>query len=178
MNDYELLYLIGERNDDAHALLIRKYQPLIKSKLRYFKIRPSDYEDYLQEGNLVLALAIRKFNPVFGKTFTRFFELLLVRAIAAKMTPAHKQLIYFSEEMFDHVLVQETPRLRLLPKHIELAQQALNELEYKIFVAHYHESLGLDQIAHDHDLDVKKVYNCIYQIKRKLRECPEFLDNL
>lgn len=178
MNDYELLYLIGERNDDAHALLIRKYQPLIKSKLRYFKIRPSDYDDYLQEGNLVLALAIKKFNPVFGKTFTRFFELLLVRAIAAKMTPAHKQLLYFSEEMFDHVMVQETPRLRILPKHIEIAHRVLNELEYKIFLAHYQEANSLDGIAHDHDLDVKKVYNCIYQIKRKLRECPEFLDNL
>ena len=178
MNDYELLYLIGERNDDAHSLLVQKYQPLIKSKLRYFKIRPSDYDDYLQEGNLVLALAIKKFNPVFGKTFTRFFELLLVRAIAAKMTPSHKQVIYFSEDMFDHVMIQETPRLRILPKHMEIAKEVLNELEYKIFVAHYHEVRSLDRIAQDEGLGVKKVYNCIYQIKRKLRECPRFLDNL
>lgn len=178
MNDYELLYLIEERNDDAHALLIQKYQPLIKSKLRRFKIRPNEYDDYLQEGNLVLAVAIKKYNPRYGKTFTRFFELLLVRAISAKMTPSHKQLIYFSEEMFEHVFVQETPRPRLLDKHINLAREVLTELEFQIFIDHYRDVKPLDQIALYRHLDVKKVYNCIYQIKRKLRESPEFLDNL
>jgi RNA polymerase sporulation-specific sigma factor len=178
MNDYELLYLIGERNDDAHQLLIEKYQPLIKSKLYQFKIRSQDYEDYLQEGNLVLALAIKKFNPIYGKTFTRFFELLLVRAIGAKMVPAEKQLIYFSEEIFEHILVQESPRPRIRPTHVQIAKQLLFDHEYEVFLAHYEQGLGIARIAKALNIDSKKVYNTIYQIKRKLRESPEFLDNL
>lgn len=177
MNDYELLYLIGERNDDALALMIQKYQPLILSKLFHFKIRQSERDDYLQEGNMMLLHAIRIYNPAFAKTFTRFFELILTRKFISLMTPVHKQMIYFSEPLMEQFKVEEDVRLRLFPRHLTIAQQTLSAFEYQVFVRHYQEGKSIEDIATEHQHTAKKIYNTIYQIKLKLRQRPDFLDN-
>jgi RNA polymerase sporulation-specific sigma factor len=178
MNDYELLYLIGERNDDALTCMIEKYQPLILKKLFQFKIRPSERDDFVQEGNLMLLHAIKIFNPAYQKTFTRFFELILTRRFINLMTPSHKQMIYFTEELFDHIRVEETTRWRCQPAHHALAKATLNTLEYAVFVMYYQEGLELAFIATQHHVSIKKVYNTLYQIKSKLKLVPEFLDIL
>jgi RNA polymerase sporulation-specific sigma factor len=177
MNDYELLYLIGERNDDALALMVQKYQPLIISKLFHFNIRPSERDDYMQEGNMMLLHAIKVFNPVYQKTFTRFFELILTRKFMSLMTPAHKQMIYLSEELIDHLSVEEEPRWRLFPRHLTIAKATLKPLEYDVFVEHYQHGYSIEHIAITKQQSVKKIYNTLYQIKNKLRQSADFLDN-
>jgi RNA polymerase sporulation-specific sigma factor len=177
MNDYELLYLIGERNDDALALMVQKYQPLILSKLYHFKIRQSERDDYIQEGTMMLMHAIKVFDPKFQKTFTRFFELILTRKFMSLMTPAHKQMIYLSEELMDHLKVEEETRWRLFPRHIAIAKGVLNALEFDVFLQHYQQGLSIERIASHHQQSVKKIYNTLYQIKTKLRHSTDFLDN-
>ena len=178
MNDYELLYLIGERNEDALTLMIEKYQPLIASKCYHFKIRPSERDDFIQEGNLMLLHAMKIFDPSYQKTFTRFFELILTRKFMNLMTPSHKQPIYFSEELFDSMRVEEAVTWILKDDHLLIAKEALTDFEYQIFVDHYQQAQSISQIAKAQLVSVKKVYNTLYQIKNKLKLRPDFLDKL
>jgi RNA polymerase sporulation-specific sigma factor len=178
MNDYELLYLIGERNEDALALMVEKYQPLIVSKCYHFKIRPSERDDFVQEGNLMLLHALKIFDPSYQKSFTRFFELILTRKFMNLMTPSHKQMIYFSEELFESMRVEESVTWHLKDAHLAIAKDALTPLEYQIFVDHYQQALPISQIATSQMVSVKKVYNTLYQIKNKLKLRRDFLDKL
>jgi RNA polymerase sporulation-specific sigma factor len=178
MNDYELLYLISERNEDALALMIEKYQPLIASKCFHFKIRPSERDDFIQEGNLMLLHAMKIFDPTYQKTFTRFFELILTRKFMNLMTPARKQLIYFSEDLFETMRVEESVTWLLKEEHLIIAKEALTAFEYEIFVEHYQQAQSIAQIAQAQSVSVKKVYNTLYQIKNKLKLRPDFLDKL
>lgn len=178
MNDYELLYLIGERNEDALALMIEKYQPLIASKCYHFKIRPSERDDFIQEGNLMLLHAMKIFDPSYQKTFTRFFELILTRKFMNLMTPLRKQLIYFSEELFETMRVEESVTWLLKDEHLSIAKETLTAFEYEIFVEHYKQAHSITDIAQAQLVSVKKVYNTLYQIKNKLKLRPDFLDKL
>ena len=47
-NDYELLYLIYEMDDTALDIMFRKYISLIKARIKAFRIKPSNREDFLQ----------------------------------------------------------------------------------------------------------------------------------
>jgi RNA polymerase sporulation-specific sigma factor len=178
MNDYELLYLIGERNEDALALMIEKYQPMIVSKCFHFKIRSSERDDFIQEGNLMLLHAIKIFDPSFQKSFTRFFELILTRKFMNLMTPLRKQLIYFSEELFESMRVEETMTWHLKEVHVTIAKEVLTPFEFQIFLDHYQQAISISQIATIQLVSVKKVYNTLYQIKNKLKLRPDFLDKL
>ncbi len=178
MNDYELLYLISERNEDALALMIEKYQPLIASKCYHFKIRPSERDDFIQEGNLMLLHAMRIFDPTYRKTFTRFFELILTRKFMNLMTPSSKQPIYFSEELFETMRVEESVTWRLNEDHLRIAKETLTAFEYDIFVDHYQHAHSISQIADARLVSAKKVYNTLYQIKTKLKLRPDFLDKI
>lgn len=38
-NDYELLYLIQEMDDEALDIMLKKYIPLIKARIKAFRIK-------------------------------------------------------------------------------------------------------------------------------------------
>lgn len=73
INDYEILYLIEEKNENAYSYFCDKYRPLINKfakalykKYKYFGI---EYEDLLQEGLYGLSEAIRQYNSYNSSTF-------------------------------------------------------------------------------------------------------------
>ena len=77
-NDNELLYLIKNHDEEALELMFKKYENLILSKIRQYHFPISNKEDYLQEGRIVLLKAIDTYRTEFEKTFTKYFELLLI----------------------------------------------------------------------------------------------------
>jgi hypothetical protein len=93
------------------------------------------------------------------------------------MTPAHKQMIYLSEELIDHLSVEEETRWRLFPRHLTIAKATLKPLEYDVFVDYYQHGNSIEHIATNKQQSVKKIYNTLYQIKNKLRQSADFLDN-
>ena len=65
-NDYELVYLIKEESEEAMDLMMRKYDPLIKSVVSYyfkkfnnFKI---DFDDMLQEARIALFIYLKRYD--------------------------------------------------------------------------------------------------------------------
>ena len=79
-NDYELIYLINEGNEPALNLMYLKYENMIAYKAKSCGCRSIELDDYIQEGLILLTSAIKSFKPSLGKTFYRYFEIILLRA--------------------------------------------------------------------------------------------------
>lgn len=170
MNDHELLYLIKERNDDAYEIMYEKYQPLIYSKLIKFNIVESQREDFHQEGCKTLMEAIKKYDDKYSKSFTRFFELLLVRRFMALLNKTNKPIIYKSDIVMDFQEIKEEHIIYLTKNDIEMARNILNDLEYSIFYHHYVKERKISEVAKELKIPIKRVYNAIYRLKQKLRD--------
>ena len=66
LNDYELLDLIYENNEEARELLLKKYKPIIIDVAKkYYKTNQYhgiELEDLIQEGNYAIFKAIEKYK--------------------------------------------------------------------------------------------------------------------
>ena len=85
-NDYELLYLVSENNEDAKDIFFKKYDNIIKmkaSKYTSFVLSKGfDFNDLLQEGRLGLSQAIKDFQEQKNVQFYTFANLCINRQIA------------------------------------------------------------------------------------------------
>jgi len=80
-NDYELLYLVRTNVEEAREILFWKYSFLIRSRINRLGVPRIYWDDYYQEGCLMLHKAIKIYDENSKKSFTKFFELLLNRRI-------------------------------------------------------------------------------------------------
>ena len=99
-NDYELLYLISENNEDAKELFYSKYKPIIEMKARkftkYVESKGYDYNDLVQEGMIGLSKAIKDYSEQKDVQFITFANLCIERQMFSFMrnisTGRHKVL--------------------------------------------------------------------------------------
>lgn len=99
-NDYELLYLISENNEEAKELFYKKYIPIIELKAKKFtkfvESKGYDYNDLVQEGMIGLSKAIKDFSDQKDVQFTTFANLCIERQMFSFMrnisTGRHKPL--------------------------------------------------------------------------------------
>jgi RNA polymerase sporulation-specific sigma factor len=88
-NDYELLYLISENNEDAKELFYKKYKPIIELKAKkftkYVESKGYDYNDLIQEGMIGLSKAIKDFSEQKDVKFTTFANICIERQILSFM---------------------------------------------------------------------------------------------
>ncbi len=167
-NDSELLYLMYEGCDIALGILFSKYSNLIKKRLIGFRIHHKNYEDFFQEGLMMLFKACNTYNPYFGKTFNKYFDMILQRKIIAIL---RQERHYF----YDVVLVEDACLL--------LREQVCNiEEEYSfnftqqeedIFILKYYQNKPAREIAKILGLNTKKVYNILFSIKQKINVAKE-----
>ena len=70
-NDYELVYLAQEQNEDAIEIIYQKYKPIIYKKCnKYIKVLHGiELCDLVQECYLILDYAIKNFNQNNNNTF-------------------------------------------------------------------------------------------------------------
>lgn len=182
-NDYELLYLIYECEEDALGILFKKYDPLIKKKLHDFKVKSYCYEDYYQECLVILFLAIRKYSPFVGKSFTRYFELLLTRNIATMVRRSIRRkeeyivddlsMLIDEDNQFgyeDKMIVSgESKDTFFKNDKIDIPLNSLSSFEKETFRLRYVKGMSYQEIASITNQDVRKIYNSTYQARRKLR---------
>ena len=85
LNDFELVLLAQEKNEDAIKLLYEKYRPIIVTKSKYALSFANhhgiDIEDVMQEGFLGLDEAIKDFVQENDATFYTFANLCIDRQI-------------------------------------------------------------------------------------------------
>lgn len=83
VNDYEMLYLIGEKDEEAERILFGKYRNLIMKiapkYLAFIQNRGGDFDDLVQEGYIGLYSAIKNYQASTNTLFYTFAHVCIER---------------------------------------------------------------------------------------------------
>lgn len=170
-NDYELIYLIRNGNEIALDILLKKYNNLIYKKIIDFKVYNCDFDDFFQEGLMILNNAVSEFSEEYNKSFTRFFELLLIRRfIRLRGNSYYKNKYYFLNESLIDKLEGNISEKRSIDYYINKEKNYLSKLENIILQEYFLNSLSVKVISEKYNVDVKKIYNTISRVKNKLKK--------
>lgn len=94
-NDYELLYLISENNEEANEIFYKKYRPIIEIKANkmYPAIKNKGYElnDLIQEGMIGFSQALRDYKEQKNVTFYTFANLCINRQMLTFIRNINRQ---------------------------------------------------------------------------------------
>lgn len=171
-NDNELLYLALEGNPRALKILVEKYEPLILKKIYDFRIKYEKREDFFQEGRLTLLKAISTFSPFYGKTFNKYFLLILERHFIEKL---RKESTYFYKTaILEDVFAYEESHVY---DQFLMSDLRLNQLEREVFYLKYFEKNSPQLISKKLNLSVRKVYNLLFSIRKKAKNFYERTKN-
>ncbi len=84
-NDYELLYLVSENNEEAKEIFFEKYKPIVEMKAKnfypYVKYKGYELSDLIQEGMIGLNRAINDFKEQKNVQFATFASICIERHI-------------------------------------------------------------------------------------------------
>lgn len=157
-NDYELLYLVSENNEDAKDIFFTKYRPVVemKAKRLYPSVKNKGYElsDLVQEGMIGLSQAINDYKEQKNVKFATFASVCIERQILTFVRDVNRQKHKvlndsisidstvdkkgrpLMEIIFDdknrnpeESLIETTEELELLDK----VKKVLTEKEYEVF---------------------------------------------
>lgn len=161
INDYYLVDMICENDEDSYYALFAKYEPLIKLTVnkfyKEFEGYGYDFEDFLQEGYYALYKALKNFNPKRNTLFYTFVVLCV-----------NRQLITFTN--------------RLKTKRLNYIFISTEDYEYeKKFHVDYNfdDDLYFDKLIKDVIFDSDIEYSCVFELKINnfsYREIQELLD--
>lgn len=144
-NDYELVYLSQEKNEDAYKILLNKYMPIIISKLKPYMSRSKvPYEDLLIEALVGLQNAIDSFKTQEKATFYTFLLICIERELEKKCGRITQKKINEYEEV---LLSQKTQFQKELLEYIKSSEKnpeekIINEFEINQILEHILEELS------------------------------------
>ena len=193
LNDYELVSLAQEMNEDATMLLHEKYQPLIHKKshkyLKYLQNKGIELSDLIQECTIGFEEAIKNFHPNDDVTFYTFANLCMDRQLMSELTKQNRSKYKLLNEAIPLETIDENsengnlidfiqdnsnnPELGLLTQEEfdELYQKIVKELtnfEECVFNLRLQE-FNYKEIADILDKDQKSIDNAIQRIKNKIK---------
>lgn len=191
-NDYELVFLAQEGNEDAINIIYKKYKPIIvkKSKLAIYSTKNSGSEinDVMQEAYLGLEEAIKNFSQNDEATFYTFANLCIDRKISnyiRKMVNKKNILLneaIFIDENMENYLKDTTDIENNLIRKV-MKEEIINKIYdkfttlekdvYNLLVDGY----SLAEISNKLDKDIKSIYNTIDRIKQKVKKYRDENDN-
>lgn len=87
INDYEVVYMVRENDEEAREIIFNKYIPIVKkiasNYLAYAKLARIEYDDLVQEGLIALNVAINRYNEKNGPLFYTFASVCVERRIVS-----------------------------------------------------------------------------------------------
>lgn len=159
VNDYELLYLVGENNEEVYNSIYAKYKPLIhrmaKTLCENYKSALVEYDDLFQEGMYGLNNAIKSFNGKSGSLFYTLAKLCISREMngyVAKMLRG-KNMILSSAVSFD------TP----ISKNGFVVEDTLYSHDDSVELQF--ESIEMEKYILDLKYELKDEYMPVYELK-------------
>ncbi len=99
INDYEVMYMVRENDEEARDLLLKKYLPVV-SKIaakysEFIKTKGVDFEDLLQEGTIAINTAINTFDDSNGVLFYTYVRVCIERHLATYCKRLDSKKNYF-----------------------------------------------------------------------------------
>ncbi len=192
-NDYELLYMVSDNNEEANEAIYKKYESVIsyyaKKYLPFVEGKGIDYNDLYQEGLIGLDSAIRNYKEQKDIKFSTFAFMCIKRKIftAVKVANRKKHSIlndsysidYHNEDDkngFENVVYTNLGGIEdilVSKENTEYFNERLNEeltsLEKKIYEFRM---LGFnyDEISKHLDKSQKAVESALFRIRKKLKD--------
>lgn len=168
-NDYEILFLIREGNEEALGLMFEKYSPLIYKKIYQFNLQ-YELDDMVQEGMMVLDKSIRLFEEKYDKTFTRYFEQNLHRKYMSIVTMrVRRSEIFKDNELYiyetNHAVHQKSVYYELYLKEIK---KILTKREILVYTLRELKNYSISFIRDNYELSEKTIYNSLHRAKSKI----------
>ncbi len=184
-NDYELVFLAQEGNEDAINLLYQKYKPIIvkksKNAIMFATHHGIDINDIMQECYIALEEAIRNFSQDETASFYTFALLCIDRKITnylRKTTSSKGKALNEAiaiDDSLEKVIGDNTNiESYLMGKDsdnelIEIIRGMLTEFERKVFDLKI-KDYSFEEIAKLLNRDVKSIYNTFQRIKNKIKK--------
>lgn len=185
INDYELVSLAQEGNEDAVNLIYQKYRPLIIKKSKDAISRAPHHgieiSDIMQEGFIGLEEAIEKYNEKDNTLFYTFAVLCIDRQILNYL----RKTIYGKGKILNEAISIDENIERLLTdnatteekiikqedenKIIKKLLKELTEFEKEVFKLKT-KDYTFEEIAHTLNKDIKSIYNTHQRIKQKMKK--------
>ncbi len=183
-NDFELVSLIRENNEEAREILYNKYKPIIvkKSTDQIYKLGSYGMEinDLIQEGYIGLDNAINCFNEKENTSFYTFALLCIDRQIITciKKNTNNKAMVLNDAINLDdgkEYLFRDNTDIEgsFINKEdakefINLICDSLSDIEKKVFSLKL-EGYDIGEIANLLNKDTKVIYNTLHRIKYKIK---------
>lgn len=183
-NDFELVSLIRENNEEAREILYNKYKPIIvkKSTDQIYKLGSYGMEinDLIQEGYIGLDNAINCFNEKENTSFYTFALLCIDRQIitciknntnnkamvlndAINLDDGKEYLFRDNTDIEGSFINKEDAK-----EFINLICDSLSDIEKKVFSLKL-EGYDIGEIANLLNKDTKVIYNTLHRIKYKIK---------
>ncbi len=190
-NDYELVSLAQEGNEEAIDIIYKKYKPIIvkksKNAILYASHHGIDINDIMQEGYIGLDEAIKGFSQDDKATFYTFANLCIDREIVnylRKTTRGKNKLLNEAiaiDEGLENVIsddmdIESSFILRdNEKKFMTEIYEELTKFEKEVFDLKI-KGYNFEEIANILDRDVKSIYNTFHRIKQKSKKIMETED--
>lgn len=189
-NDYELVSMIAEADEDAEKIIYEKYKPLIiqtaKKYIPYFQNKGVEIADLIQEGYIGLSEAIKNFKDNKDAKFSTFAVLCVERQLKSYLTTANRQKHHYLNNSISLYEKSESPLIEILasdeqnPIHYVVnkdnIKNILNELyskftdiEKQVFELKM-ANFSNNEIAEILDLTYKQIDNTTQRIKQKVKQ--------
>ena len=181
-NDYELVYLVREKNEEALNIIIEKYSPLIGSIASKYYGVGYDYQDYFQEGLVAFIKSIHTFDENAPYSFYSYSMTCVRNAITSTYRSMKRSsgLDYLTDYDQHPPLIAESPTRYsndvhtflngklILEKVLRKDDQLLSQIE-KQCLRYWLEGHNYNEIAMILEMPPKKVDNALSRCKNKLR---------
>ena len=187
INDYEMLYMIRENDEDSQNLFMKKYLPVIHKiahkYLDFAKCHGIDFDDLVQEGLIALNKAIHTYKDSNQVLFYTYASLCIERHFITycRNASSSKHLI-LNQAIYDDILfsVSDTtsdPEYILFDhfseemfirykNHFDLSYSSILELRYNGF--------SYREISQLLDLPISTIDGRLYKIRKFLQEKEKF----
>lgn len=165
-NDYELLYMINEFDEEAEIIFYNKYRNLIYKRMNDFKIKLNRRDDFMQEGLFILSNAIRNYNYYGKKSFNKYFDLLLQRRFINILRDEKNYFYNVSIEDSSSIIMEKNS---FVYDTRDYDIRGLSSLEKEV-IKFKSQNYKPKEIAQVLNCDVKSVYNCLCRIKMKFKK--------
>lgn len=180
-NDYELISLAREGNEDAINLIYQKYKPIIVSKSTDAIVMATHHgieiNDIMQEGFIGLEEAITNFSENDNASFYTFAVLCINRQIInylRKNTRGKNRILNDAvviDEMIEKSVKDDSYTVDNFVSIdiIDDIKANLTEFEYTVVKMKF-DGYNFDEIANTLNKDLKSIYNTFHRAKSKIRK--------
>lgn len=192
-NDYELVSLAKEGNEEAIEIIYQKYKPIIVSKSKDLIVTASHHgieiSDIMQEGYIGLEEAINSFSENDNASFYTFAILCITRQMINYLRKSTRgrdrilnEAITIDEQVERNLKDSFDIEISFITRErekviFEKTEKILTDFENKVFKLKV-DGYTFEEIANTLSRDVKSIYNTFQRIKAKIKRIVDTDDYL